>query len=141
MIKRMFMMLLVLPLVFLFVWDEGVASQDNSQEKVVLDNLQALVGKQSTGNPVLDALNFKIESIEGTRIKVEIDVGSDTIESFTMFKDDGSEIRRGSYSGWENKFSYDFRGDISKVKKCELEVIVSQEKVKVPFSLEQIPLP
>ena len=37
MIKRMIVMLPILPLLFLLVWDAGVAYQDSSQEKVVLE--------------------------------------------------------------------------------------------------------
>jgi len=37
MIKRNFLILITLPLLFLSVWDTGVALQDNGQEKVVLE--------------------------------------------------------------------------------------------------------
>ena len=43
--------------------------------------------------------------------------------------------------GFSNSYSYGFANDISKLKKCESEVIVSQTVVKVPFSLEEVVLP
>ena len=112
-----------------------------NKEKVVLENMQELVGRETTANPVLDKLHFKIKSIEGTRLKIEIDGGSNTITSLEVVEKDGSKVKRRSSSGWENSYSYDFANDISKLNKCELEVIVSQTIVKVPFSLEEVVLP
>ncbi len=100
-----------------------------------------MVGKASTGNKILDSLNFKITSIEGKSIKIVIDGGNNTIVSIAMFKDDGTEIKRSSSSSGQNNITYGFRDDISKLNKCEIEVIVSEKKVKVPFSLEEISLP
>jgi len=37
MIKRMFWVMLILPILVFFVWDTGIAFQDNGQEKVVLE--------------------------------------------------------------------------------------------------------
>ncbi len=112
-----------------------------SKKKVILENMQELIGKKTTGNSVLDKLHFKIKSIEGARLKIEIDDGSNTLSSLEIFKKDGTKIKRRSRSGWENSYSYDFDSDISKLNKCELEVIVSQTIVKVPFSLEELVLP
>ena len=114
---------------------------DIVKETVVLENVQKLVGKESTGNPVLDKLNFRIKSIKGTRIKVEIDGGHKRITSLAMLKEDGSKVNKSGGMGFGNEYSYDFREDISEVNKCELEVVVSETIVKVPFSLEEISLP
>ena len=111
------------------------------KKTVVLENVQELAGKESTGNPVLDKLNFRIKSIKGTRLKVEIDGGSQKITSLDMFKEDGSKVKKSGGMGWGNEYSYDFDEDISKVTKCELEVVVAESIVKVPFSLEEISLP
>lgn len=114
---------------------------DVVKEKVVLQNIQELVGKETTGEPALDKLNFKVKSIQGTKLEIEIDGGSKKITSITMFKNDGSKVKKGGGMGYGDKYTYDFREVISKVNKCELEVIVSENTVTVPFSLEEIPLP
>ena len=114
---------------------------DIVKKTVVLENIQELLDKESTGNPVLDKLNFRIKSIKGARIKVEIDGGHKRITSFAMLRDDGSKVGRSGGMGFGNEYSYDFREDISNVNKCELEVVVSETTVKVPFSLEEISLP
>ena len=114
---------------------------DIVKETIVLENIQELAGKESTGNPVLDKLNFRIKSIKGARIKVEIDGGHKTITSLAMLRDDGSKVGRGGGMGFGNEYSYDFREDISNVNKCELEVVVSETTIKAPFSLEEISLP
>lgn len=114
---------------------------DVTQELVVLENVQKLAGKESTGNPVLDKLNFKIKSIEGRTIKVEIDGGSQKITSLAMIKEDGSKVKKTGGMGWGDSYSYDFEEDISTLTKCELEVVVGESTVKVPFSLEETSLP
>jgi hypothetical protein len=111
------------------------------EKTVVLENVQELAGRDSTGNPVLDKLNFRIKSIKGARIKVEIEGGHKRITSLDMLRDDGSKIGRSGGMGGGNEYSYDFREDISKVTKCELEVVTEESMVKVPFSLEEISLP
>ncbi len=111
------------------------------KKTVVLENVQELAGKESTGNPVLDKLNFRIKSIKGARLKIEIDGGHQKITSLDMLKEDGSKVKRSGGMGWGNEYSYDFDEDISKVTKCELEVVVAESIVKVPFSLEEISLP
>jgi hypothetical protein len=40
-----------------------------------------------------------------------------------------------------DKRTDDFNEDFSKINNCEIEVIVSKNTVKVPFSLEPISLP
>jgi hypothetical protein len=112
-----------------------------NKEKVILENMQELAGKETTGNSVLDKLHFKIKSIEGTRLKIEIDGGSNTITSLEVFKKDGTKVKHRGSSGWEKSYSYDYDNDISTLNKCELEVIVSQTIVKVPFSLDELVLP
>jgi hypothetical protein len=114
---------------------------DVTTELVVLENIKDLVGKESTGNPILDRLNFRIKSIKGATLKIEINGGNETIRSLYMTKEDGSKIKKRGGMGWGNEYSYDFDEDISESTKCELEVIVSQNIVKVPFSLEELALP
>jgi len=111
------------------------------KKTVVLENVQELAGKESTGSPVLDKLNFRIKSIKSARLKVEIDGGGQKITSLDMLRKDGSKVKRSGGMGSGNEYSYDFREDISKVTKCELEVVVAESIVKVPFSLEEISLP
>ncbi|MHC4639823.1 MAG: hypothetical protein ACYTBV_20365, partial [Planctomycetota bacterium] len=41
---------------------------DVTTELVVLENIEELVGKKSTGNPILDRLNFRIKSIKGATL-------------------------------------------------------------------------
>jgi len=114
---------------------------DVTTEVVVLENIKDLVGKKSTGNPVLDRLNFRIKSIRGSTLKIEIDGGNERITSLSMTKEDGSKVKKRGGMGWGNEYSYDFDEDISKLNKCELEVVVSESTVKVPFSREEILLP
>jgi hypothetical protein len=114
---------------------------DVTTETVVLENIQDLVGKNSTGNHILDKLNFRIKSIKGASLKIEIDGGNETITSLYMIKEDGSKVKKRWGMGWGNEYSYDFDEDISETTKCELEVVVSQNIVKVPFSLEEAALP
>jgi len=114
---------------------------DVTKEVVVLENIQSLVGKESTKNAVLDKLNFRIKSIQGVSLNIEINGGHDTITSLDIFGKDGSKVKRRGGMGWGNEYSYDFDEDISELTKCELEVIVSQNIVKVPFSLKEILLP
>lgn len=111
------------------------------KEKVVLEKVQELAGKESTGNPVLDKLNFRIRSIAGSTLKVEIDGGHKRITSLVLIKEDGSEVKKSGGMGGGDEYSYDFREDISKVTRCKLEVVVSQKTAKVPFSLKEISLP
>ncbi len=114
---------------------------DVTKELVVLENVQGLAGKESMGNPVLDKLNFRIKSIKGARLKVEIDGGSEKITSLAMIKEDGSKVKKSGGMGWGNSYSYDFDEDISALTKCELEVVVAESTAKVPFSLKEISLP
>jgi len=114
---------------------------DVIKELVVLENIQELAGRETTANPVLDKLNFRIKSIQGTKLNIEIDGGHKTITSLDIFGKDGSKVKSRGGSGWENNYSYDFAEDISKLNKCELEVVVSESTVKVPFSREEILLP
>jgi len=112
-----------------------------NKETVILENMQELVGKETTGNPVLDKLNFKIKSIQGPRLNIKIDERYKTIMSLTVFGKDGNKLKNRGGSGAENSYSYDFSEDLSKLNKCELEVIVSQTIVKVPFSLKEVAVP
>ena len=114
---------------------------DIVKETVALENVQELAGKESTGNPVLDKLNFRIRSIKGSTLKVEIDGGHKRITSLVLIKEDGSEVKKSGGMGGGNEYSYDFREDISKVTRCVLEVTTEESIAKVPFSLEEISLP
>lgn len=122
---------------------EGYVPVVTTVEKktIVLDNIQELAGKETTGNDVLDNLHFKIKSISGSRLTIEINGGHNTITSIEFLKKDGRKIKYSGGSGWDNNYSYDFAEDISKLDQCELEVIASQTIVEVPFSLNEIVLP
>ncbi len=111
------------------------------KEKNVLEDIQELAGKEATGNAVLDNLNFRIKSIDGHKLKIEIDGGRDTITSLNVIRKNGSRIRRSGGMGMGNEYTYEFDEEIPKLAKCELEVIVSEETVKAPFSLQETPLP
>ncbi len=114
---------------------------DVAKETVVLEDVQELSGRDFTGNPVLDKLNFKIKSIKGRTLKVEIDGGHQTITSVAVIKKDSSRVEKSGGMGWGNEYSYDFREDISEAAKLELQVVVEESVVKVPFSLEEVVLP
>lgn len=114
---------------------------DVVKETVVLENIQELAGKEATGNAILDRLNFRIKSIAGHKLKIEIDGGTRTVTSLNVLREDGSRVKRSGGMGGGNEYTYEFDVDIPKLAKCELEVIVSEDTVKVPFSLEEIPLP
>lgn len=114
---------------------------DVDKELVVLENVQELVGKESTGNPVLDKLNLRIKGIQDRRLKIEVDGGDNIIVSLAMLKNDESKVKKRGHMGWGNSYSYDFDEDISALSKCELEVVVAESTVKVPFSLDEISLP
>jgi hypothetical protein len=112
-----------------------------NKEKVILENMQELAGKETTANPVLDKLHFKIKSIEGSKLNIEIDGGHNTITSLEVLGKDGSKVRRRGGGGGGNSYSYDFGADVSTWNKCQIEVIVSQTTVNVPFSLDEVTLP
>ena len=114
---------------------------DVVKELVVLENIQELVGKESTSNPILDKLNFRIKSIQDRKLKIAIDENAQKITSIYMIKDNGSKVKKRGSGGWAGNWSFDFDEDISKLNKCELEVVVSESTVKVPFSREEILLP
>jgi len=114
---------------------------DVVKELVVLENIQELVGKESTRNPILDKLNFRIKSIQDHKLEIAIDENAQKITSIYMIKDDGSKVKKRGSGGWAGNWSFDFDEDISKLNKCELEVVVSESIVKVPFSREEILLP
>ena len=114
---------------------------DVVKESVVLKNVQELVGKESTGNPILDKMSLRIKSIKARRLGVAFDGSVYRITSLYMVKDDGSKVKKRGYGGRPGSWSFDFDEDISKLNKCELEVVASENIVKVPFSLEEISLP
>jgi hypothetical protein len=111
------------------------------KETVVLENIQELAGKERTGNSVLDKLNFRIKSARGAKLNIEIDGGHKTITSLDIFGKDASKVERHGGGGWGNNYSYDFGADVSTWNKCQIEVIVSQTTVNVPFSLDEVTLP
>ena len=114
---------------------------DVVKELVVLENIQELVGKESTRNPVLDKLNFRIKSIQDRKLGIAFDGSVYTITSLCMLKDDGGKVKKRGHGGRPGSWTFDFDEDISKLNKCELEVVVSESTVKVPFSREEILLP
>ena len=114
---------------------------DTIVEKVELEGIRDLVGKESTGNEVLDKIDFRIESIKGNQIKIAADGGNDKIKRIEPVKDDGQQVSKTGGMGGGDWYTYDFAEDVSKVNKLRLEVVTGERKVKVPFSLEQIQLP
>ena len=114
---------------------------DVVKELVVLENIQELAGQESTRNPILDKLNFRIKSIQDRKLEIAIDENAQKITSIYMIKDDGSKVKKRGSGGWAGNWSFDFDEDISKLNKCELEIVVSESTVKVPFSREEILLP
>ena len=114
---------------------------DVVKETVVLENFRDLAGIESTGNPILDKMNFKIKSVKDRTLRVEIDERRKKMMSLALLKDDGSRVKNIGGAGGDSWYSYDFREDISKVTKCELDVVTEESIVKVPFSIEEISLP
>jgi len=114
---------------------------DTTEEVVVLQSVKELAGKDSTGNPVLDRLSFRIKSVGGRTLRIKVDGGGKTVTSLNLLKEDGSKVKKSGSSGGGDEYSYVFREDIPESAKCELKVVVSEDTVKVPFSLEEIKLP
>jgi hypothetical protein len=114
---------------------------DVDKEVVVLENVQELIGKETTGNPILDKIGLRIKSIDDRRLGVEFDGSVYRITSLYMVRDDGSKVKKRGHAGSPGYWSFDFDEDISKLTKCELEVVTEESIVKVPFSLEEISLP
>jgi hypothetical protein len=110
-------------------------------EMIVLENLHKLAGKESTAIPSLDKLNFQVNSIEHNTLTISVDGGNETIESLELIKEDGIKIKRSGGMGMGDQYTYEFKRDIPKPIKCELEVVFEKSKVKVPFSSEVILLP
>ena len=110
-------------------------------EIVELKKIHVLAGKDSTGNKVLDKLEFKINSVKGRTVKITIGAGKDAIVSFEIIKPNGSKITRDSSMSGGNESAYVFRDDVSKSDICRMEVVVSKKTVKIPFSLDSINLP
>jgi len=114
---------------------------DVTKEVVVLENIKELAEKESTGNPILDRLNFRIKSIGDYTLKIEIDGGAKTLTSLNLIKPDGNKVRKSGSWGGGDEYSYNFSEEIPELAQCELEVVISENTVKVPFSLDHIPLP
>ncbi len=114
---------------------------DVVKELVVLENIQELIGKETTGNTILDTLNLRITSIKNDKLRISFDGSVYTITSLYMIKDDGSKVKKRGHGGRPGSWTFDFDEDISELNKCELEVVVSESTVKVPFSREEIPIP
>jgi len=112
-----------------------------NEEKAVLENIHTLIGKESTGNSVLDNLHIQVKEITGSRLVIEIDGGHNTITSLKIISNNGNVLKHIGGGGWGNNYTYDFADEISEGDRCELEVIVSKTTVKVPFSSEEIELP
>ena len=110
-------------------------------EEIVLDDIQSIIGAESTGNAVLDQLEFKIQSIAGRTMDIQIAGGRNTIVSIDLLDENDLSISRRGGSGWGDNYSYNFAEDISGVQKCRLEVATDEDVVKAPFTLEEIPLP
>ena len=122
---------------------EGYAEVITQQveKTVVLDNVRELVGKETTGNAVLDKLGIRIKKITDMSIEVVVKAGTKKLVSLDMIKNDGSKARKSGGGGSSEDYRYDFRENISGVNKCEIVVITDQTKAKIPFSLAEMALP
>jgi uncharacterized protein YodC (DUF2158 family) len=110
-------------------------------EAVTVPNVMSLVGKETTGNAVLDKLHFQVKSVNGNRLAIAIDGGDSIMDSIVLLKEGGAEMTMTGSSGSGNEYTYWFPGTIPASAACKLTVIVSQTKVKVPFALEEVDLP
>ncbi|MCK5171920.1 MAG: hypothetical protein KAR47_00925 [Planctomycetes bacterium] len=110
-------------------------------EEVILENVHELVGIDGAANPVLGKLNFRINKISGSTLEIEIDEGHRTITSIDIYGKDGSMLKSRGGMGWGNNYSYQFADEIPKPGKCRIEVVVSKDEVKVPFSFDEAALP
>lgn len=110
-------------------------------DKVALDDIKLLAGRQTTGNPILDKLNCKILAVKSSGIDIEIDGGNDTIQAFRLIDADGGEIGKRGHSGYGNRFTYQFNSDPAQTVRAELEVVTERQTVRVPFSSPRVPLP
>jgi len=110
-------------------------------EKVILDDIHQLVGKESTGNKILDGLQFRLKSIKGNSFEVSIDGGHNTISTIEMIKTDGTRLKTSGRGGWEDNYSYETKEPLSDVGRCELEVIVAETTVDLPFRAIKLDLP
>jgi len=114
---------------------------DVVKEKVVLEDIHSLAGKDSTGNEILDKVNFKIISVKGNSFEISIDGGHSMIKLVKMFSADGTELQSRGGMGSGDTHTYDYRDSLDNVSKCELEVITSEQITKVSFSLDRIAIP
>jgi hypothetical protein len=114
---------------------------EQTRRTIVLDNVQELAGKEATGDAVLDKMGFRIKEVADRSLTVATDEEMEKILSLDMIKGDGSEVARSGSGGWEGSYSYHFREEISKLKKCEIEVVTGETKVKIPFAHDEIALP
>ena len=110
-------------------------------EKVILEDFRGLTGKESTGNAVLDKVNFKIKIIEDHRIKIYLDGGHKLTKSLEMLRADGSKLERSGGMGMGDNYTYEFKENLNEAVRLEIEVITSEETVTVPFTLERFVLP
>lgn len=111
------------------------------REKVVLENIHDLAGKESTGNAVLDKMNFKILSLTFSTVKIRIDGGKKMIKSLEILRTDGSKLDGSGSMGSGDSYTYQYNDDLSEASKMDIEVITSQETVTVHFTLERVVLP
>ena len=114
---------------------------DTQTQTITLDNIQSLIGAESTGNNILDDLNFKIKGISQSSMTIDIEGGVNTLISIEAIIEDGGIIKQQGYGGWGNSYSYDFAKDVTGVQQCRLEVVTGETIVKVPFTLDEILLP
>ena len=110
-------------------------------EKVALEDFDGLAGKESTGNAVLDKMNFKINILEDHLLKISIDGGRKMIRSLEMLRADGSRVKTSGSMGAGNSYTYQFSENLNEAVKLEIEVITSEDTVTVPFALERFTLP
>jgi hypothetical protein len=75
-------------------------------------------------------------------MSIKLDGGYDTIQLVALLAGNGEKLKSTSRSSsGKNGCWCRFRKEISQFDKCELKVVIDQKTVKVPFSLEEIPVP
>ncbi len=110
-------------------------------EKVILEDFRSLEGKENTGNEYLDSVNFKIKKITKVTIKVEIDGGHRMIEKFELVDKTGRRVTKSGGMGFGDTWTYDFNHNVEDFDNIEMQVVVKENKVTLPFEAKEIKLP
>ncbi len=113
-------------------------------DTVSLDQPATLVGQPKTANQTLDAMGFKIKTINGSDLELSFNEGIEAtavIHSLTATLADSTPIESNGWGGWANNMTYNFPHDISGMTNLTLEILTGESVVAVPFSFNQIELP